>query len=284
MDTKRVLGRAVSVAIGVGALAIGACDDGAGTGTGGAATGGTGGAGGAVVQTNYVLVHGAFMGAWGWDKVRDGLAAHGGKVTVVELPSHGADMTPPKEATMDGYVAKVGAAIDGLDGKVVLVGHSMGGIVISGVAEQKPDRIERLVYVAALLPKDGDSLQSLGEKDTASHLGPVVELAPPVVKIPTDKLVDIFCAECAGPDAQSILDHYRDEPLTPLITPIHLTPEKFGTVSKHYVYTKQDNAVTYAAQQTMTAGITLAATVTLDAGHSPFLSQPDAVVTAIEAP
>src|SRR5262249_15275097 len=118
----------------------------------------------------FVLVHGAFMGAWGWSSVADSLRAQGAKVTVVELPAHGADMTPLSGATLDAYVATVASAIDATGDSVVLVGHSMAGMVITSVAEQMPGKIEKLVYLAAFVPKDGDTLQALATRDTGSHL------------------------------------------------------------------------------------------------------------------
>lgn len=245
------------------------------TTTASTATGGT--------SKPFVLVHGAFMGAWGWDAVKAGLESHGRTVSVVELPAHGDDTTPVSGATLGAYVTTVGDAIDAAGEPVILVGHSMGGMVISQAAEEKTAQINELVYVGALLPKDGDSLQALASQDTTSHLGPAitVDQANGVAKLPSDQLVDIFCADCATAEADAIVSHYRDEPLVPLVTPVHLTDAAFGSVPKFYVYTHQDNAVTYLAQQAMTDGVTLAGTVTLETSHAPFLSAPDDLVSAL---
>jgi pimeloyl-ACP methyl ester carboxylesterase len=255
----------------------------AGCRSSGSLPGDRGGPAAAAVAKPFVLVSGAFMGAWGWSSVAAGLRAQGAKVTVVELPAHGADTTPLGGATLDAYVVKVGSAIDATGDSVVLVGHSMAGMVITSVAEQMPDKIAKLVYLAAFVPKDGDTLEAVATKDTASHLVQALKIDKTngVAKLPTDKLQDIFCAECAAPEAAELTSRYRDEPLAPFAAPVHPTAANWGRVPRYYIHTKLDNALTYAWQQSMTAGVTFRGTTTLDAGHAPFLSRPDAVVKAL---
>jgi len=233
--------------------------------------------------TRYVLVNGAFLGAWSWDGVAARLTAQGAKVTAVELPAHGADATAVSGATLAAYVSKVEGAIDAAGGPVVLVGHSLAGIVISQVAEEKADRIQKLVYVAAFVPQDGQSAQDLAGADKTSHFGPALTIDPThgTASIPLDKLEDIFCADCSPDTIHAIQSHYRDEPVAPIATPVHLTPAGWGKVSKFYVYTKQDNAISWTAQQAMTTGVSFVSTATLDSSHSPFLSKPDDLVATL---
>jgi pimeloyl-ACP methyl ester carboxylesterase len=244
------------------------------------------GRGGAAAPAKpFVLVHGAFMAAWGWNSVVAGLQAQGAKVTVVELPAHGADTTPLSGATLDTYVAKVGSAIDATGDSVVLVGHSMGGVVITSVAEKMPSKIAKLVYLVGFVPKDGETLQAVATGDKESHLvkNLTIDEKAGVGKLPTDKLQDIFCADCAAPEAAALVSHYRDEPLAPFPVPVHTTAANWGRVPKYYIYTKLDHSITYPWQQSMTAGVTFQATTILETGHAPFLSKPDAVVKALLA-
>ena len=67
---------------------------------------------------------------------------------------------------MAGYVQAVIDAISDLDHKVVLVGHSLAGAIISNVAEIVPERIERLVYLAAFLLKSGDTILEAMQRDS----------------------------------------------------------------------------------------------------------------------
>ncbi len=229
--------------------------------------------------TSFVLVHGAWMGAWAWDGVATRLRKEGASVSVVELPGHGEDRTAPKAVSLESYVAAVTTAIDAAKGKVVLVGHSMAGVVVTEAAEKRPERIQTLVYLGAYLPKDGETLQSLAGKDAASKVGPLLRIDSDagIAGLPKESLIDVFCADCALPERTLLTTKYRDEPLYPFATPARPTAERWGKVPKVYVFTKRDQAVSPTLQQAMTEGVTFVKTVTLDTSHSPFLSEPELV-------
>ena len=232
---------------------------------------------------SYVLVHGAWMGAWCWNEVAQQLRADGEIVTTVELPAHGDDHTALADATLDAYVAKVSAAVDTSATPVILVGHSLGGVVVTAVAEHEPSKIAKLVYVGAFLPKDGQSLFDLASTDPDARLGKVlvIDKEHGIASVPTDSLADVFLAD-GSPDEVSLLQsRYRDEPLAPFVTPVHTTAANWGAVTKAYIFTKEDHAISYGAQQRMTAGVAFAKTAVIDTSHSPFLSQPAIVVSSL---
>lgn len=231
----------------------------------------------------YVLVHGSWMGAWCWDDVVAGLREGGATVVTVELPAHGGDTTPIEEATLDAYVAKVGAAVDAADTPVVLVGHSMAGMVVTQVAENMADKVTTLVYLAAYLPKDGEKLLDLALTDMDSHAGKdlVIDEKKGIASIPKDALQDDFLADGSPADLARLQTNYRDEPLAPLATPVHTTAASWGRVPKVYIYTKQDHAISYALQQRMTDQQSFVSTAVIDTSHSPFLSQPKLVTSTL---
>src|SRR5215471_19920002 len=94
----------------------------------------------------FVLVHGSWQGAWSWDGVRDHLRAHGHRVITPALPGRGGLAEDRSWIGHDDNVAAVLAALDA-DGArpVILAGHSLGGVTISQVADQRPGQIARLV-------------------------------------------------------------------------------------------------------------------------------------------
>ena len=117
---------------------------------------------------NIVLVHGSFHGAWCWEYVIPLLEARGHRVVAPNLPASGGDPAPFENANLVTYATRIAAAIDELSGPVVLVGHSMGGIVSSQVAEWRPERLAAVVYVVGLLLRPGETLVSF--LDAHSHL------------------------------------------------------------------------------------------------------------------
>lgn len=107
----------------------------------------------------YVLVHGAWSGGWDWKHVDDLLTADGNKVYRVTLTGQGErSHLTGTNIDLDTHIADVVNVIlwEHLH-DVILVGHSYGGMVISGVADRVPDRLKHVIYVDAFLPTNGES-------------------------------------------------------------------------------------------------------------------------------
>ena len=140
----------------------------------------------------------------------------------MELPGHGADQTPAEALSLTSYVDAVVEALPS-EGPVVLVGHSMAGIVISAVAERVPDRVSKLVYIAAYLPRDGESLYQLSQTDTGSLVPRYWRQEQPETYSPAwidrDGIVAVFGADCSEADQQFLLTTHKPEALGPLATP-----------------------------------------------------------------
>jgi len=108
----------------------------------------------------FVLVHGAWHGGWCWRRVYDRLTAKGHYVTAPTLSGVGErSHLPPEMINLTTQVNDIVGEIKWKDlNNIVLVGHSYGGMVITGVAEQLHDRIATIVYLDAFQPGDGQSL------------------------------------------------------------------------------------------------------------------------------
>jgi pimeloyl-ACP methyl ester carboxylesterase len=236
-------------------------------------------------SNNYVLVHGAWQAPYAWQTVKNNLEKQGNKVIVIELPGHGDDHTTPADITLDVYRDKVINAISTIDGKVILVGHSLGGMVISAVAEALPAKIEKLVYVAAYLPLSGQTLDSLAHMDPDSHLDGdgilIFNYDAFTVDVKQDQIIDLFIQD-GTPQVQSlVLQNYRTEPLKPFINPVTLTAQNFGSVKKAYIKTLQDHVVSPYLQGKMIEDGGVKSVYQINTGHSPFLSQPDTLTSLL---
>ncbi|HEX3355344.1 MAG TPA: alpha/beta hydrolase [Tepidisphaeraceae bacterium] len=138
----------------------------------------------------YVLVHGAWAGAWEWKHVGELLQADGNTVYRPTLTGQGERVhlaTP--DTDLNTHITDVVNTIlfENLH-DIVLMGHSYGGMVITGVADRVPDRIKALVYVDAILPNDGESANvALGRPPrptTSPFLTPPGGWPPPQGKLP----------------------------------------------------------------------------------------------------
>lgn len=227
----------------------------------------------------YVLVHGAWQAPYVWDAVRADLESKGNKVIVVELPGHGGDHTPAHTLSLDVYTNKVVEAISKTDGKVVLVGHSMGGMVVTGAAEKVPAKIGKLVYIGAFLPASGQNLGELSQSDLDSKLGPQLVLSADhlTLDVKREALAALFIGDGSQAAKDQVLANYRAEPSIPFGNKVTLTNANFGSVEKAYIKTTQDVVVTPGFQDKMIAAAGIKAVYQVNTSHSPFLSQPHTV-------
>jgi pimeloyl-ACP methyl ester carboxylesterase len=233
-----------------------------------------------------VLVHGAWSDASVWERVAAELRARGHTVTAVNLPGHGSDPTPLQALTLAGYVQAVAQALPA-DRPAVVVGHSMAGMVISQLAQNAPERVARLVYAAAYLPQNGDSLYKLSMQDGGSQVGRYWRRDDPKSYSPAtwaaEGLIATVCADCSPADQRRLRATHRAEAVPPLLgTPVTLSVERFGRVPRTYVHTQNDATVSFGLQQRMVAAWPSTAVVaTLPTGRLPMLTQPRAVADAI---
>lgn len=228
-------------------------------------------------MSTYVLVHGAWHGEWCWHKVVPELQAAGHEVVAFDLPAHGIDDTPIEDVTLDSHVERISDAVREQSEPVILVGHSMAGVEITEVAEAVPERVERLVYLSAFLPEDGEALIDYAEADEASVVTQnlVVDEERGIVTVEDDAIRAAFYADCSEADirlAQSLL---RPEPLAGMVTPVDTSEERFGSVPRTYVTCQQDRAITPEMQQQMLDALPCEEVRTMDTSHSPFLSAPE---------
>ncbi len=115
-------------------------------------------------MATFVLIHGAWHGGWCWERVVPLLEQRGHTVRAPDLPGMGRDRTPLGDITLDVWARFVSELVRAELEPVILVGHSRGGIVLSQSAEQIPDRIRTLVYLAAFLVANGDSMWTTAQK------------------------------------------------------------------------------------------------------------------------
>jgi pimeloyl-ACP methyl ester carboxylesterase len=235
----------------------------------------------------FILVHGAFHGAWCWTRLAPVLAGRGHRVIAPDLPGLGEDAMPPESATMQAGVDRLAGLIEGAGEPVVLVGHSLAGMVISQVAEALPRGVRRLVYLAALVPGDGQSLDTL----MAAMTDPEQPAAPAAghdgwegaaQAVPWSEVDTRFYNDCSPADIAFARAHLRPQPNAPRLAAVHLTPARFGRVPRSFIVCAQDNAMPAFRRRINIASGGFEHVVSLPTGHSPFFSAPDQLAQALD--
>ena len=219
-------------------------------------------------KPDIVLVHGAFADAAGWGPVISILQHDGYHVTAVENPLE----------SFAGDVATTKRAIDVQAKSVVLVGHSYGGAVITEAAVGQP-KVKALVYVAAIVPDEGEPIAALLDK-YPSDLGSAQKVdAAGYVSIDPTKFRDVFAADVPA-----------DEAAIAAATQKPIKGDNFGaspahaawkTIPSWYVVSKQDHALSPDLERFYARRIN-ARTTELNASHVAFISRPREVAAVIE--
>lgn len=227
-------------------------------------------------------MHGAWHTVKCWDAVVPGLRALGHEVEAIDLPGRSASFPTGWKVSLDDHVEAIVSTASKYKEPVTLVGHSMGGIMISAAAEKKPELFKRLVYLCAFLPKDGDSLMSLSQKDKGSKVPSVISpsLLTGTTRIKGDA-TDVFYNDCTSDMAELAHTQLVAEPGRPTLSKLRLTEERYGTLPRSYILCTEDQAISIDYQKQMLARQPCDKTYTLNASHSPFLSMPDALVDAL---
>ena len=220
-----------------------------------------------------VLVHGAWMDARCWRQVEEFLPE---PRFAINLPGHGLDTTPAGLLSLDLYVETVVSAIAQAPEPVTLVGHGFGGLVISQVGETAPGKVRRLIYLAAYLPRDGESLDSLAAGDQKSLAGPELRPAPDwsTLDITEASRRELFFHDVPDEVAAIRLGEWKPEAGPPLTTPVRLTEANFGSIPRWYIHTDQDRVVSPELQRQMVDNSPVEAQFWLDCGHAAMLARP----------
>jgi pimeloyl-ACP methyl ester carboxylesterase len=271
----------------------------------------------------FVLVHGAWHGAWCWQRVIAPLAARGHAVLACDLPAHGLDArtpaafhrrpldaaayasepSPVAATTLADHAGRVLETVDAARAlgheRVVLVGHSMGGLAIGAAAEQAPDKVAALVYLCAFMPAPGvpGVAYIQAPENAGERVGPAFKADPAAVgalRLDTREpaaraaLREAFYGDVEPDLFERAADLLTpDAPVAPFAAPMPITAARWGALPRHYVMCLEDMAIRPALQQRFVAEADALTPHNptrvhrLATSHSPFLSQPQALVAVL---
>lgn len=219
-----------------------------------------------------LLVHGSWQRSHCWDQVTPLLRDAGAPPIAVDL--RGA--APLGEQTLTGYTERIVDVVNALPEPATLVGHGAAGAFISCAAEQVPEKVSALVFVAAYLLGDSESVvdnAACGSSDGAA-VWPSGADGGAASPIPTQEARAIFFHDCAPDVVASLLADRVPEARAPLAEPVQLSAERFGSVPKIYLETTQDRFLPLAAQRAMQRNWLCRRVITMETGHYPFVAQP----------
>ncbi len=232
----------------------------------------------------YVLVHGGGFTGSCWDELVPRLDAPS---IAVDLPGRGRRPADLATVTVGDFVASVvEQLVDGGLSDVTLVGHSMAGITLPGVAAAVPERLRRLVFVSCSVPPHGATL--------LAELGSLSPAVAEVAERLGDALVDergalhadlaraMFCNDMDEVTTLSTLARMVPESPSVLSEPVDLTGLA-SAVPRTYVRLARDASIDLNAQNRMIGNIERCEVADLDAGHMAMISRPAALAAILGA-
>lgn len=235
-------------------------------------------------MARFVLVHGAFAGGWIWGPLAERLEAAGHTVEAPDLPGAGDDETPLEEVTLERYADRICEVLDAATEQSILVGNSMGGVVMTQAAAQRPEKVMRLIYVAAFLPADGQSLIELTElPEGAGDLVQetvVVSGEPPVGELPeeTKRASNEYCT--AEVSEWAVAKAGR-QPVIPFTEPVRLNDE-FERIPRSYVISTKDRFIPPPLQRRMVRDRNVTDVVELETDHHAQLSRTEELAELLD--
>jgi pimeloyl-ACP methyl ester carboxylesterase len=223
--------------------------------------------------TTFALVHGAWHGAWCWERLVPELARRGHRSVAVDLPCD--DPT----ATFADYADRVARALEGTGDDVTVVGHSLGGMTIPLVAARRP--VRALVYLCALVPIPGTSMvEQLGAEPDTFVSGYEAGLAPPDehrARRWADFAVarETMYGDCTEAEARWAFERLRPQSTAPYRVPCPL--DALPPVPSRYVVCAEDRIVDPVRSRRAATERLGVEPVELPGSHSPYLSRPAAL-------
>lgn len=224
-------------------------------------------------MATFGLIHGAWHGAWCWERLVPRLVARGHAVRTPDLPIE------DPHATMADWVDAIVTSLDDAPGPVVLVGHSLGGVLLPLVAARRP--VARQVYLAAILhpallapgaprPHPQGVFRPLERFPDGSHRWPSLAAAAPALY-----------GRCAPADAAWAFARLRRQQTARPWAEVP-TPPAGASSSVSAIACTDDRVVDTGFVRWTAATVLDAELHALDADHSPFLSAPDALADLLD--
>lgn len=219
-------------------------------------------------MAHYCLVHGAWGGGSIWNDTARRLRLAGHEVHIATMSGLGArkhQLSPG--ITLSDHIRDVTGEIEELGlSRFILVGHSYGGMVISGVADAMADRIEAIVYVDAFLPRDGESLWDIADEPSRKHYIDAQRDAPGLV--------------APFPGSPPILGRH---PLLTLTEPVRYKSGALSIARKTYIYATRGAPTVFTKFYERVKAESGWRVHAINTGHGVMLDDPDGMATLLLA-
>jgi len=221
----------------------------------------------------YLLVHGSWHGPNCWDQLSPYLEKQGHNVDTFEFPGYGTD--GPSEVTYRDYYDHLEQAISQYKEPIVLVAHSMAGIVAGPLSDRLAEKMCHCFFVSAFIPQHGESLLDVARRYEGSQIATVMQFDHSNKRhsLDTERAKEILYHDCTKKIKDLAAQKLRPQPFVPHQTPVEWKDDQPAKDKRTYIVCDQDRVLPPVAQLEMATqhGCRV---IHMDSGHCPLLSQP----------
>lgn len=223
-------------------------------------------------MADFLLVHGSCHGAWCWRDLIPALEERGHTARAINMPSHGSDVTPIAEVTLESCRD---AVLDASTPDTLIVGHSWGGYPISAAAEHDPQAMRGLVYLCAYVPISGLSMVEMRKRAKRQPLLQAVVRSEDGLSYVVDpaKVPELFYHDCPKDRVLYAQPRLCPQAIKPQDTPLTVT-DRFQGVPKVYIRCADDRTIPPEYQEEMTTDWPTDRVHVMNSSHSPFFADP----------
>jgi pimeloyl-ACP methyl ester carboxylesterase len=226
-----------------------------------------------------VLLHGAMLGSWIWERVEPLVA---GPVLAIDFPGRGTKQTEVTKLTLGEVIDSVVADIESWPCEhVVLVAHSLSGIVIPAVISRLPHRIVHVIFVSAAVPTPGATYVDALPRSQRVFLHLVLLVQKRGVLTPGWAARQALCNDLDAPTTRVVLDNLTRE--APRLYRDPVPGEIPTSMPTMYVKLTADRGFSPAAQDQMIARLHAPRLEQIDAGHLPMLGTPEQLAAILNS-
>jgi pimeloyl-ACP methyl ester carboxylesterase len=233
-------------------------------------------------RSTVILVHGAGHGAWCWSKVIPLMKAKQINTLVIDLPGSSNDTTKLFTHSFSEDAEAIKNMAGSVQGKVILVGHSSGGVAIARAAELLgKDKVEKLIFLDAFMPKNGESVLDLVAKATKNNNATNTTDSTPIMLFSTNfkafqwnpaNVAERFYHDCKKEDIDFAMPNLTWQSTASVGTPAQLSDSVYGCIPKYYILCTK----AYELDKSSIANnVPVKKLFKLPSSHSPFFSMPE---------
>ena len=230
-------------------------------------------------MADFVLVHGAWHGAWCWQRILPGLWRAGHRAFAVSLTGTGERAHQlAADIRLADHIEDAAAVMEAEElQEAIVVGHSYGGLIITGLADRMPQRIARLVYVDAVVPLPGESWSSGHPESTRAQRRAAIAATGAIP--PSDPAL----FGLSGDDANWISRRMRPQPGGVYDDPLHFDATRVAALPRSFIDCHAPALATIDPMRARVRAEPGWQVLEIATGHDPMISAPDALLHTLLA-